>query len=114
VLRDDPTTGVWSEHQAGKLLGMRDTGIKMKGRRSTPGRYFHVAEPGTGWGGTNVSDPLDIVAGFNPKVARAGLTMLMVSTTVEQHAFYRLDEDLRPIRAVAPEGLLQSDSGTRE
>src|SRR6202453_4641854 len=53
---DDPITGVFSEHQAGKLLGMRDTGIRMKGRRSTPGRYFHVAEPGTGWGGTNVSD----------------------------------------------------------
>ena len=70
VVVDDHITGVLSEHQAGKLLGMRDTGIRMKGRRSTPGRYFQVAEPGTGWGGTNISDPLDIVAGFNPKVAR--------------------------------------------
>ena len=43
VVVDDHITGVLSEHQAGKLLGMRDTGIKMKGRRSTPGRYFHVA-----------------------------------------------------------------------
>ena len=50
VVVDDHITGVLSEHQAGKLLGMRDTGIKMKGHRSTPGRYFHVAEPGTGWG----------------------------------------------------------------
>ena len=108
VVVDDHITGVLSEHQAGKLLGMRDTGIKMKGRRSTPGRYFHVAEPGTGWGGTNVSDPLDIVAGFNPKVARAGMTMLMVSTTGEQHAFYRLDEDLRPIQADLPESLRES------
>ncbi len=108
VVVDDHITGVLSEHQAGKLLGMRDTGIRMKGRRSTPGRYFHVAEPGTGWGGTNVSDPLDIVAGFNPKVARAGLTMLMVSTTGEQHAFYRLDEDLRPIQAELPEALRES------
>jgi hypothetical protein len=108
VVVDDHITGVLSEHQAGKLLGMRDTGIRMKGRRSTPGRYFHVAEPGTGWGGTNVSDPLDIVAGFNPKVARAGLTMLMVSTTGEQHAFYRLDEDLRPIEAELPEALRES------
>jgi len=88
---------LFREHQAGKLLGMRDTGIRMKGRRSTPGRYFHVAEPGTGWGGTNVSDPLDIVAGFNPKVARSGMTMLMVSTTGEHYGFYRLDEALRPI-----------------
>ena len=33
----------------------------MKGRRSTPGRYFQVAEPGTGWGGTDISDPLAIL-----------------------------------------------------
>ena len=52
VVVDDHITGVLSEHQAGKLLDIPDTGIKMKGRRSTPGRYFQVAEPGTGWGGT--------------------------------------------------------------
>ncbi len=46
----------------------------MKGRRSTPGRYFQVAEPGTGWGGTNISDPLSILGPFDPKVARPGLT----------------------------------------
>ena len=63
------------EHQAGKLLGARDTGIHMKGRRSTPGRYFQVAEPGTGWGGTDdrrsaaTSSPASI-----PKVAWPGLT----------------------------------------
>ncbi len=33
--------------------------------KSTPGRYFHVAEPGSGWGGTNVMDPLEIVTGFD-------------------------------------------------
>ena len=108
VVVDDHITGVLSEHQAGKLLGVRDTGIKMKGRRSTPGRYFHVAEPGTGWGGTNVSNPLDIVAGFNPKVAWSGMTMLMVSTTGEQFAFYRLGDDLRPIEAELPESLRES------
>src|SRR5579863_7277952 len=108
VVVDDHITGVLSEHQAGKLLGAADTGIKMKGRRSTPGRYFHVAEPGAGWGGANISDPLDIVAGFDPKVAWPGLTMLMVSTTGEQHAFYRLDEALRPVREELPEALRES------
>ena len=43
VVVDDHITGVLSEHQAGKLLGVRETGIRMKGRRSTPGRYFQVA-----------------------------------------------------------------------
>jgi hypothetical protein len=66
VVVDDHITGVLSEHQAGKLLGMEDTGIRMKGRRSTPGRYFQVAEPGTGWGGTNITDPLEIL-GLRPK-----------------------------------------------
>ena len=108
VVVDDHITGVLSEHQAGKLLGARDTGIRMKGRRSTPGRYFHVAEPGTGWGGAAIDDPLDIVAGFNPKAAWPGLTMLMVSTTGEQHAFYRLNEDLKPVQEDLPETLRES------
>ena len=85
------------EHQAGKLLDIPDTGIKMKGRRSTPGRYFQVAEPGTGWGGTKISDPLSVLGPFDPKEARPGLTMLMVSTTGEHAAYYELDEALRPV-----------------
>ncbi len=72
VVVDDHITGVLSEHQAGKLLDIPDTGIKMKGRRSTPGRYFQVAEPGTGWGGTNISDPLSMLGPFDPKEAQAG------------------------------------------
>ena len=72
VVVDDHITGVLSEHQAGKLLDIPDTGIKMKGRRSTPGRYFQVAEPGTGWGGTNISDPLSVLGPFNRKGGAAG------------------------------------------
>ncbi len=78
IVVDDHITGVLSEHQAGKLLGMRETGMRIKGRRSTPGRYFQVAEPGTGWGGTDISDPLSILGAFDPKSARAGPALLMV------------------------------------
>ena len=49
---DDHITGVVSEHQAGKVLGWEPTGIRIRGHRSTPGRYFRVSEPGSGWGGT--------------------------------------------------------------
>ena len=105
IVVDDHITGVLSEHQAGKLLDIPPTGVKMKGRRSTPGRYFQVAEPGTGWGGTNISDPLSILGPFNPKEAWPGLTMLMVSTTGEHYGFYRLDEALRPVEAELPEAL---------
>jgi 6-hydroxynicotinate reductase len=108
VVVDDHITGVLSEHQAGKLLEMRPTGIRMKGRRSTPGRYFQVAEPGTGWGGTNVEDPLTILKPFDAKVAWPGLRMLMVSTTGEQWGYYELDGDLVPQPQTAPEVLRQS------
>ena len=67
VVVDDHITGVVSEHQAGKVLGWEDTGIKIVGRRSTPGRYFKVSEPGLGWGGTTISDPLSILGEWNPK-----------------------------------------------
>ncbi|MBT9288557.1 6-hydroxynicotinate reductase [Hyphomicrobiaceae bacterium 22] len=103
VVVDDHITGVLSEHQAGKLLGIPDTGIRMKGRRSTPGRYFQVAEPGTGWGGTNLDDPLAILGAFDPKKgARPGLTLFMVSTTGEHAAYFVLDEALRPIEHAIP------------
>ncbi len=109
VVVDDHITGVVSEHQAGKVLGWPDTGIRIKGRRSTPGRYFQVAEPGLGWGGTDIEDPLTIL---NPwlekKGARPGLTLLMVSTTGEQFAYYILDEKLQPQPAPLPPALKPS------
>ncbi|MCT4655090.1 MAG: 6-hydroxynicotinate reductase [Cohaesibacter sp.] len=108
VVVDDHITGVLSEHQAGKLLDVKPTGIKILGRRSTPGRYFQVAEPGTGWGGTDIEDPLTILGPFKPKEAWPGLTLLMVSTTGEQWAYYELDEDLAPQEKELPEALRQS------
>ena len=109
VVVDDHITGVVSEHQAGKVLGWEDTGIKILGRRSTPGRYFKVAEPGLGWGGAAIDDPLSILGPWNPKKgARPGLSMLMVSTTGEQFAYYELNEDLRPIEKPFPQRLRQS------
>jgi 6-hydroxynicotinate reductase len=102
VVVDDHITGVLSEHQAGKLLGVPETGIKIKGRRSTPGRYFQVAEPGTAWGGTNIEDPLTILQPFKAKVAWPGLRLLMVSTTGEHHAYFELDENLRPVSKELP------------
>ena len=108
VIVDDHITGVMSEHQAGKVLGWKPTGIKILGRRSTPGRYFQVAEPGTGWGGTALTDPLDILGPFDSKVARPGQSLLMVSTTGEQFAYYELDQSLQPVAMQMPERLRPS------
>ncbi|HTZ49445.1 MAG TPA: 6-hydroxynicotinate reductase [Verrucomicrobiae bacterium] len=114
VVVDDHITGVLSEHQAGKMLGVRETGISLQGRRSTPGRYFQVAQPGTGWGGTNLSDPLAILKPFKAKAAWPHLRLLMVSTTGEHFAYYELDESLRPIERDLPEPLRESVERIRE
>lgn len=105
VVVDDHITGVLSEHQAGRYLDIPATGIRVKGRRSTPGRYFNVARPGTGWGGTDIEDPLTILDGFDPEVARPGITVLMIGTTGEHHAYFVLDDELRPVPAPLPDDL---------
>ncbi len=114
VVVDDHITGVLSEHQAGKLLGVPETGIKMKGRRSTPGRYFRVAEPGTAWGGTNIEDPLSILQNFNPKIAWPRLRLLMVSTTGEHYAYFELNETLQPVERELPDSLSESVARIKE
>lgn len=108
VVVDDHITGVLSEHQSGKLLDIPPSGIRVKGRRSTPGRYFQVAGPGTGWGGTDVEDPLSILKPADPDVAWEGLRLLMVSTTGEQHAYFVLDAGLNPVPAPLPDELRAS------
>jgi hypothetical protein len=102
VVVDDHITGVLSEHQAGRFLDMAPSGIRIRGRKSTPGRYFQVANPGTGWGGTDITDPLTIVSGFDRKVARPGERILMVSTTGEDAAYFVLDQALRMTPAPMP------------
>jgi 6-hydroxynicotinate reductase len=114
VVVDDHITGILSEHRAGKLLDIPETGIRIKGRRSTPGRYFQVAEPGTAWGGTNIQDPLSILKDFNPKVAWPGLRLLMVSTTGEHHAYFELNEALRPVQRELPASLTESVARIKE
>jgi hypothetical protein len=114
VVVDDHITGVLSEHEAGKFLGVKPTGIRIRGRKSTPGRYFRVAEPGGGWGGTDIGDPLAILEPFNPKAARPGLTLLMVSTTGEDAAFFVLDDDLKPQPAPLPAPLADTVALIRE
>lgn len=96
IVVDDHITGVLTEHQAGRFLDMPLSGIRVRGRKSTPGRYFQVADPGLGWGGTNISDPLEIIESIDAKAAWPGMKLLMVSTTGEHSAWYVLDDQLKP------------------
>ena len=105
IVVDDHITGVFTEHYAGTYLDVAPSGIRVRGRKSTPGRYFQVAEPGLGWGGTNVTDPLEIIEKIDGKRAWPGLRLLMVSTTGEDAVFYTLDDDLKPVEQAMPDAL---------
>jgi hypothetical protein len=105
IVVDDHITGVLTEHQAGRFLGMNPAGIRVRGRRSTPGRYFQVASPGRGWGGTDIADPLTIIESIDAKAAHPGMRLLMVSTTGEDAEFFVLDDQLRPEKAPMPEAI---------
>jgi hypothetical protein len=102
IVVDDHITGVLTEHQAGRFLDMRPAGIRVRGRKSTPGRYFKVAQPGLGWGGTDITEPLSIIEKIDPKTAWPGMRLLMVSTTGEDAEWFVLDEDLKPQKAPMP------------
>lgn len=92
IVVDDHITGVLTEHQAGACLGMPPAGIRVRGRKSTPGRYFQVANPGSGWGGTDIEDPLSIVRSVDMKRAWPGMRVLLTTTTGEDSLFCLVDE----------------------
>jgi hypothetical protein len=102
IVVDDHITGVLTEHQAGRFLDMPAAGVRVRGRRSTPGRYFKVAEPGLGWGGTDITDPLSIIEKIDPQKAWPGMRLLMVSTTGEDAEWFVLDEKLAPVKQPMP------------
>lgn len=91
IVLDSHLIGQFTEHAAGKELGTQYSGIRLRARQSTPGRYF--GEHGKGWGGTPIENPVEIIEGFDPKIAKPGMTVLITETTAERAAMYRLDEN---------------------
>jgi len=102
IVVDEHITGVLSEHQAGRCLGMEPSGIRVCGRRSTPGRYFNVANSGQGWGGTDITDPFSIIESIDSNIARPGMRLLMTTTTGDESIYCILDDDLKPIQTAIP------------
>jgi len=86
----------------------------VRGRRSTPGRYFQVAQPGHGWGGTDIRDPLTIIEKVDPATAWPGLRLLMTSTTGDDALYLELDEDLKPAPREMPAPLAATIERIRE
>jgi 6-hydroxynicotinate reductase len=102
IVLDDHITGVLTEHQAGRCLDMPTSGIRIEGRKSTPGRYFQVAGPGLGWGGTDITDPFSVIRDIDRKAAWPGMRVLITSTTGEDAVYCILGEDFRLHEAEMP------------
>lgn len=91
VVLDSHLTGLMSEHAAGRYAGAKASGVRLKFRPSTPGRYF--GDHGKGWGGTSVTRPQDIIAGVDLAVARPGMRLLVTETTGAHGALFELDPE---------------------
>ncbi len=89
IVLDHQITSLFSGHAAGRDLEVPPSGIVLKYRMSTPGRYF--GEKGEGLGGTNIVNPLDIIDMEKSKIC-SGLTLLVTETTGERFAFFRFED----------------------
>jgi NAD-dependent dihydropyrimidine dehydrogenase PreA subunit len=91
IVLDAHITSLFSHHAAGRCLGLSPGGVELRFPRSTPGRYF--GSHGKGWGGTDLKDPLDIVAGVDTAKTAPGATLLITETTGQNAAMYALNEE---------------------
>ncbi len=89
IVIDSHITSLFTEHEAGRFLGTKPSGVRLKFRRSTPGRYF--GEHGNGWGGTPIEEPQDVIESIDMNLAHPGMTILITEATGEKAAMFRLD-----------------------
>lgn len=82
IVLDSHLTGLMSEHPAGRFLGARPTGVRLRLRQSTPGRY--LGDHGSGWGGTSIQDPREVIKEIDMRVAWPGMRILVTETTGER------------------------------
>jgi 6-hydroxynicotinate reductase len=79
IVLDSHLTGLMSEHAAGVYVGVKPSGVRLRFKKSTPGRYF--GDHGKGWGGTSITNPEEIIHSVDMTVARPGMTILITETT---------------------------------
>jgi len=88
IVIDSHLTSLMSEHGAGKFAGARPTGVKLRFKMSTPGRYF--GDQGSGWGGTSIQNPVEIIEKIDMHVAWPGMRILITETTGTRAAMFVL------------------------
>ena len=89
ILSHPPHTGVLSEHAAGRFLYVSKTGVRLNLKQGTPGRY--IATPGSGWGGTSISDPASIIKTVDLDEGKPGMRILITEPTGSHAALYEVD-----------------------
>jgi len=87
VVIDSHVTGVFTEHTAGRYLGISFSGVQLKFKKSTPGRYF--GDHGGGWGGTTIEDPVTLIETIDSRHGRKGMTILFTETTGQKAKLVR-------------------------
>lgn len=90
IILDHHVVGLFSEHLAGAEVGMSWSGVKPRARKSTRGRYF--GEHGSGWGGTNIENPIEAIESVDMSIANPGMKILVTETTGQKFALFELDE----------------------
>lgn len=91
IILDHHVIGLLSEHRAGEEVGMTYSGVVPNGRKSTRGRYF--GEHGHGWGGTDITGPLQAVKSIDMKLAAPGMRILVTETTGQQAGLLEVQAD---------------------
>ena len=93
IILDAHITGLMSRHVAGNFAGVKPTGVALKFKQSTPGRYF--GDHGEGWGGTSITNPVEVVDHIDMSVGWPGMTVLITETTGQNGALFEVDADGR-------------------
>ena len=91
IVIDHHVTGLFSEHLAGKEVGMTWSGVVPNATKSTVGRYF--GGHGDGIGGTVLQTPRDAIKSVDMSIAHAGMTVLVTNTTGEVGALFEVQAD---------------------
>ena len=91
IVIDHHVTGLFSEHLAGREVGMSWSGVIPNATKSTVGRYF--GGHGDGIGGTVLQTPRDAIKSVDMSVAHAGMTILVTNTTGEIASLFEVQAD---------------------
>ncbi|MCI0529976.1 MAG: hypothetical protein L0Y56_21235, partial [Nitrospira sp.] len=88
IVIDSDLTAIYTEHPVGKDLAPEFSGIHLKFRRSSLGRYF--GDDGSGWGGTSIQNPLNIISYIERIQHKEGMTVLITEATGERSALFQI------------------------